>query len=820
MSLCCQNDERRDAVRHLRGWNGIDYVEVDTDQRTLNVFFLGKLPPEFAEDGPALPERLVLEGGERIGDIQITDVEPVVNENPELDDFLVVKLDRAGDFSRYTLRLTGVENVDPRYGSASFTFKMDCPSDLDCATGRGCEHPAPPQPEINYLAKDYASFRQLILDRMALLVPGWQERHVPDLGVALVEALAYEGDALSYYQDAVATEAYLDTARLRRSVRRHVRLVDYQLHEGCNARALLAVEVDTKVELDAARVSFLTGMNDALTDKRTVLRWDDLREIPSQAYEVFEPFPRDGKITWIPAHSAIRIYTWGRKECCLESGATSTALLDTGLELKPGDLLIFEEVLGPVTGVAADADPAHRHAIRLTSVRKDTDPVVRDAEGRPTPYVVVEWAAEDALPMPFCVSAIGGAPPCQYINDISVVRGNVLLVDHGRSWEPQDLGAVPARRTEAECICAGRPGEVRTLPGRYTPKLARTPLTFRAPLDAGNAAALFQTDPRGALPQVWLASQPAAPWEPRYDLIGSMGSEAHYAVEIDDDGMAHLCFGDGQLGKQPAAGTVFQAGYRTGNGIRGNVGPEAISRIVPTNATLSGVAIKLRNPLPAAGGRDAEPVAEAKLFAPHLFRRRIERAIIAADYEEIAERNPAVQQASAELVWTGSWYEADVAIDPFGAGTVSAAMVTSITTSLGKYRRMGHDLHVEPAVYVPIHLELDVCALPGYQKAHVRAALLDVFSNRPLGGGATGFFHPDKLSFGEGIYLSVIIAAAQAVPGVECVTVTRFHRLFLRPNKELENGVLPLATGEIARLENDPDNPEHGKLAIKVNGGR
>ena len=69
-------------------------------------------------------------------------------------------------------------------------------------------------------------------------MPDWQETHAPDLGVALVELLAYAGDYLSYYQDAVATEAYLGTARQRISVRRHARLVDYRMHEGCNARAL------------------------------------------------------------------------------------------------------------------------------------------------------------------------------------------------------------------------------------------------------------------------------------------------------------------------------------------------------------------------------------------------------------------------------------------------------------------------------------------------------------------------------------------------------------------------------------------------------
>ena len=88
------------------------------------------------------------------------------------------------------------------------------------------------------------SFRQLILDRLALIMPNWQETHVPDLGIALVEILAYTGDYLSYYQDAVATEAYLGTARQRITVRRHARLVDYALHEGCNSRAWVTVQTD------------------------------------------------------------------------------------------------------------------------------------------------------------------------------------------------------------------------------------------------------------------------------------------------------------------------------------------------------------------------------------------------------------------------------------------------------------------------------------------------------------------------------------------------------------------------------------------------
>jgi hypothetical protein len=143
-----------------------------------------------------------------------------------------------------------------------------------------------------------------------------------------------------------------------------------------------------------------------------------------------------------------------------------------------------------------------------------------------------------------------------------------------------------------------------------------------------------------------------------------------------------------------------------------------------------------------------------------------------------------------------------------------------ITRYLRRFRRIGHDLRVLPARYVPLELKIEVCALPGYLRAHVKAALLDAFSNRVLAGGSRGFFHADNLTFGEGVFLSKIIATAQAIPGVECVTVTRFHRLFESPNRELENGVLPLRVEEIAQLDNDPTYPEHGKLEIQVNGGR
>src|SRR5437773_4996402 len=180
----------------MNGRNGIDYVEVSDDGLTLSAFFLGKLPEGLGANAPDPAGHVRIEGGERITGIQITGVNAVVDPDPEKDDVLQVTVDKPGDSSLYTLRLVGLDTIDPRYDRAAFSFAIDCPTGLDCAPSCDCEPSLPPEPDVNYLAKDYGSFRQLILDRLAVVMPAWREAHVADAGIMLVEALAYVGDYL------------------------------------------------------------------------------------------------------------------------------------------------------------------------------------------------------------------------------------------------------------------------------------------------------------------------------------------------------------------------------------------------------------------------------------------------------------------------------------------------------------------------------------------------------------------------------------------------------------------------------------------------
>jgi hypothetical protein len=459
---------RRAKVRAAQ-LNGVDAVEVSDDGLLLTVTFLGKAPHGLG------PENVRIDGGRRITGITAVDVSVEREEDPELDDRLYVTLDRAGDTSRYRLSLVetdpygrpGTEpfrGFDQRYHSATFAFRPDCPTPFDCADGHEEQPEFPAAPVIDYTARDYDTIRKLLLDRLALTTPDWAERNPADLGMTLVELLAYTGDQISYQQDAVATEAYLDTARRRVSVRRHVRLIDYAMHDGCTARTYVTVESAGDHTLAAGTYRFASVDVRALDphdrpEPGTVIDENDLGDLDERgSVEVFEPVVAAEPLRLRVAHNAIRLWTWGGEVCALSKGATAATLRDAWvdpetcrqrrLDLKPGDVLVLEEVRGPRTGTPGDADPAHRQAVRLTSVTPGLDRI------EDQPVLEVTWAAEDALRFPLCLTTRGGRD-CLPVEDVTLARGNAVLVDHGRSGPRETVTVPPVPAVTAPCDLPG-----------------------------------------------------------------------------------------------------------------------------------------------------------------------------------------------------------------------------------------------------------------------------------------------------------------------------------------------------------------------------
>jgi hypothetical protein len=825
--FCC-DERRRNSVRGS-ALNGIDFLEVIDDpaapdeerQRELKVYFLNPLA------GAALgPDNLRIEGGERVRNVKVVSVAAGAGTEAHI---LTVKVDQRGDFSPYTLRLvTGPLNeqppagFDPQLAAIVFSFKAGCDTEFDCKPRRVCPPEPRPEPEIDYLAKDYASFRRLLLDRLAVLMPQWQERSPADLGVALVELLAYVGDYLSYQQDAVATEAYLGTARRRVSMRRHARLVDYFMHDGCNARAWVQVQVSADVVKapgeDTSPLPRGTPLCTRIPGQPALLP-DDIAVL-RRAQIVFETMVDVDEL--YAAHNELPFYTWGDAECCLPRGATRATLKGHFPNLKAGDVLIFEEVRGPHTGRPEDADPARRHAVRLTKVvcLESGAPLLDPLNAQP--ITEIEWAAEDALPFPLCVSSRTDVEHgLQQIEDVSFARGNIVLADHGLKVRDEPLGRVPRPQlfrpaTTGADRCRDVP-PVPVLP-RFRPRLREGPLTQAAPYDPkASATAAMRWALRDVLPQIELHIEPEPnpdPWSPKRDLLNSRSKDKHFVAEVESDGTVTLRFGDDQLGKRPKRATAFTATYRVGNGTAGNVGAEALAHI-HIDLPIS----KVRNPLPAQGGVEPESIEDVRQRAPSAFRTQ-ERAVTADDYAAVTERHAEVQRAAATFRWTGSWHTVFLTVDRLGGRPVDADFEAQIRGHVERFRMAGHDLEVDAPRFVSLEVAMHVCAKPDYFRSDVKAALLEVFSSRVLPDGRRGVFHPDEFTFGQSVYLSRLYAAAQAVPGVDSVHITTFQRQGQDDPTALAEGVLPLGRLEIARLDNDPNFPEHGEFHLDVGGGK
>ena len=222
---------RRDRVAQSAAVNGSDLVTVDPGQRALTVAFLNAVKFDLT----AAPR---ITGGDTRPEVPVSDWQPRTGLGPV--PLTITVPENGGDFSDYTLTLDAPQ-LDPILKSARFSFKANCPSDFDCRTpAPDCPvDDQPDAPPIDYLARDFASFRQSLFDFSAARHPGWVERSPADFGVMMIEALAVAFDEFHYLLDRVAAEATLATATARRSVVRHARLVDYEPRPATAARVLL-----------------------------------------------------------------------------------------------------------------------------------------------------------------------------------------------------------------------------------------------------------------------------------------------------------------------------------------------------------------------------------------------------------------------------------------------------------------------------------------------------------------------------------------------------------------------------------------------------
>jgi hypothetical protein len=879
----CEN-KRRALLLEQPGQtlNGIKFLEVIDNVNQPPAVRQRHLVLHLFRPAVLVKENFRFEGGIRVRPVRLS-ADPKVDVNDQT--IILLEVEQPGDFSLYTLHLVKSQddpsppaNFDPQLSEILFSFKIECPDDLDC---KPIEYQVNsdqlPKPVIDYLARDYATFRRLILDRLSVTLPDWKERNPADLMVVIVEALAYAADHLSYLQDAVASEMYLDTSRLRSSVRRHARLLDYAMHQGCNARVWVSFEAGEVLFLPEG-LPFLTEPSQdevaVLLQGKTGLSGEETDLAIQAGSQVFELMT--GGVVF-PANNQMAFYTWLDENCCLPRGATRATLKDAPdpakrILLRVGDVVIFEEI----QTTSGPSGLEKRHPVRLTKVVPQAEPAVLVTQaaldalsqdgltpaeittltgiGQPLlhkpikesefytqvkiqlgavdekrlrpklkrrlralyrvpgpaltdplsnqPIVEIEWGLEDAIPFQMCLSSSSSG---KLTENMSIALGNVLPADHGWSIPAEPLEKMPPNRA-------------------YRPRLKERPLVFSNSYQAFKdqssqpipAVEFMRQDASQALPALHLIEEGGETWHPQGDLLNSGRFAREFVVEVEEDGQAVLRFAQPGVGRPPQDG--MQALYRIAEPLPGNIGAESLRYYGAASSTelvsLQSL-LRLRNPLPAAGGKNPESLVEVKNYAPHAFRRQ-ERAITSQDYARMAEHHPDAQKAIATRRWTGSWYTQFISVDRKEGLPIDSAFENDLRNFLERFRLAGQDVEVNTPDFVPLDIEINICVNPGFFPGVVHADLLAVFSNRELAGGRKGFFHPDHFTFGQPLYLSQVISTAMAVPGVDWVEVVRFRSWTGQDDLAIQAGYLPVNRLEIIQVENDRNFPEFGRIVFNL----
>ena len=807
---------RRDRRRLLAAsdtLNGIDFVEVAPDQVLLFVHFLNLVAVNGSLRTAGGPP-VTITGGEVVPSIPVLPIDEATAWSADSSGRPVLALSVAapGDMSTYRLTVFSAK-LDPFFDQAPLRFHTDSGPGLDGASAL----PSPPAPvgelvPIDYLAKDFASFRQALSDFSTLRYPAWVERSEADLGVVLMEALAAIADELSYYQDRVAAESTIQTATQRLSLVRHARLVDYEPTAATVATAVLQFEVNPPPSSSSWVIDTPLRVR-ALGGDGSIVEFEIEDPHVGLAGGPGAPAPAWTRVDTRWNRSSLTPYHWDDTQGRLPAGATDFYVRGTALGLYPGQQLLLD------SPAAFGADPPVRELVTVSGHEERRDVLLGNVELTRI-FLSTPTTADHDL----TATAVAG-------NIVPVVQGirrsETFTIPLPGAAAPAPVVVRPAANSTPQdprpdyryCLSSG---PLAWLPEPRQEEYSATPARPEIMLsEAAPAGGPPSASPRWQFARWLLDAGPAdqaftlTPEQYSPVLTGNRTTQHDY----DGDGGTTLRFGDGRFGVSPSPGTTFTVLYRVGGGPAGNVPADTIVNVAPGQAQGSIVA-SCTNPFAATGGRDAESFAQVRTGAARRFSAELLSAVLAEDYAAAAESLSWVRQAGTAFRWTGSWLTVFTSADPVANEQPTAAQLESLTALLARRRLAGYESYVLPPRYVSVDLQITVVGLATAFASDVAAAVLARLQPGTLPNGSPGFFDHSRWGFGQPLESSALLAAIQSCTGVAGVSDLLYRQRGAQPSFVPLRETLAFAPDEILRVDDDPNRPEAGSLQVTVSGSK
>lgn len=708
---------------------------------------------------------------------------------------------------------------------------------------------------LDYATRDYDGFRQLLLSVIDRRGTEWSERAAADVGIMVVELLAYELDRLAYAGDRVSEEGFLATARRRESARRHAALGDYVLDRGNATRGLQWFELATGCALPLpARTVVATP-----ADPR------DRSAMPVYA-ETIAAAELDARRNWFrlvhaaPAGSRALRLALGAGRDLRALGVASGQLLIVGQPLDrnttpPGQRLTpADRPLVLADGEVVQVARVMARGVELVQPVRRTWPA--GADGACVLGNVVE--VRRGITSEWTLVGRGGAAVGEVPDDqlvrrrIDVVRRLRIEVEDGRAaWRTRPALRARWKAAHDAMTRAGRrarDGELGV--DQIGPLLDSAAAELRAMLvaierdipddlvDAGRVAWPGQTidlpvpsahddaGPAGQ-PILWMDPDRDHPersetlavavgvagswtrWTEQPDLLRSGPDAHHYVVEIDGNSRVALRFGDGQTGAILPAGCQVMARWVTGDEAGDDLHAGALT--CGRDGALPAGILATSNPLPTTGGRPPEALDGSVAARVALGLDRPAVPVTAADYQAIlALRDPREIRARgmdriagriAESRVTAAHGRVDLVIRP-ASGVAAGALLEATRDWVERNRLAGTTVEVRLARSLAIDIGVVVEVHPDLSAAELRRDL-----QREL---TRAFGDTQPVALGRKRERSEVYRVIEKVPGVLWSQVVVFDLAGRKPAGALE--VIAPAADQVVRCAGDDDQAANGTV--------
>ena len=400
--------------------------------------------------------------------------------------------------------------------------------------------------------------------------------------------------------------------------------------------------------------------------------------------------------------------------------------------VRPGDRFVIAEDVETIDLAGnARTERVFREAIRVLTVREQTPPERSTALTRVTfePRLARRYRLDDV-----------------------VFLGNIARISEGESGE--EIGAPSLDR--------------RVIP------LGRRALTW---LRDSNAA-------DGRRPQVEMTVD-GREWTRVDSLVGADPHAPVFAVEARPDAGAQVRVGDGIAGASLSDNASIRLKYRVGLGRFGNRDRRRISDVARAHPSIE----ETFNPLPLAGGADAEPDDEARIRGP-LSIRALDHAVSVEDVRALALQFDGVERARVFRDPVRARERLTVVVSGLDAAALPDADLELLRQHLAARVAPGITVALQNRQPVEVRaavvLRIDPTADPIEIIRRARESL--GIDRDPSGEGELGLLDPAQVDIGADLPLSAVYGALDGIDGLESVVVSALYRVDDAPG--LVDGVI------------------------------